>query len=125
MAESRERDAALLKTVSEHEASRDEEIKSRVEELEKRWKEEDEGETQDEVEEKEPGRKKVCVVNNKRGPTSNKKNAFSANPQIFENQSTAKSTNIFFTHTTFVSGKCHVVHSPNRAPQHHHPTGGF
>ena len=30
----------------------------------------------------------------------------------------------FYTHY-FVSGKCHVVHSPNRAPQHHHPTGDF
>ena len=28
----------------------------------------------------------------------------------------------FFYAHYFVSGKCHVVHSPNRAPQHH-PTG--
>ena len=31
----------------------------------------------------------------------------------------------FFYAHYFVSGKCHVVHSPNRAPQHHHPTGDF
>ena len=32
---------------------------------------------------------------------------------------------LFFYAHYFVSGRCHVVHSPNRAPQHHHPTGDF
>ena len=32
---------------------------------------------------------------------------------------------IFFYAHYFVSGKCHVVPSPNHAPQHHQPTGDF